>query len=127
MAAKTLSDGAIRQLTSLQRDLLIDHIDGEVLLSMANRHLVQVRNALMRNGLLRGSSPHTIRPRGTVLTERGRAAVGMILGDCADALVRAGLLAQENPLQVLRRLKEARQAGTFPIRPERARTGLKRG
>ena len=43
-------------------------------------------------------------------------AVAMILGDYADALVRAGLLEQENPLLVLQRLKAARR-GELPETP----------
>jgi hypothetical protein len=106
-----IGDGAIRKLSSAQRSFLIDHVDGEVELTPARRHLIQVRNSLMKMKLLRGAIAHTIRPRGTVLTEHGRYAVGVILGDYADGLVRAGLLEQENPLWVLKQLKAL---GGFP-------------
>jgi hypothetical protein len=109
MIKSTLSDAAIRKLSTHQRNLLIDHIDGEVDVVVSDPHKVQCRNALMALGLLRGSPTQAVRPRITVLTERGRMAVAMILGDYADALVRAGLLEQENPLLVLKRLKAARQ------------------
>lgn len=126
MAHATITDGEIRRLTSFQRNLLIDHIDGEVDVVMNDAHLVGVRNSLIKVGLLRGATNNTIRPRATVLTERGRMAVGMILGDYADALVRAGLLLQENPLAVLQRLKAARQAPIAPaiaaVRALRAKT-----
>lgn len=103
-----LSDDSIRRLKPAQRDLLVDHIDGSVQLSVSR--LVQTRASLLKAGLLRGHPSHAARPPETVLTEAGRRAVGVILGDCADALVRAGLLAQENPLQVLAQLRAARSA-----------------
>lgn len=109
MLKSTLSDASIRKLTMLQRNLLIDHIDGEVDVVLSDPHKTQTRNAMMVLGLLRGTPSQANRPRATVLTERGRMAVAMILGDYADALVRAGLLEQENPLLVLQRLKAARQ------------------
>jgi hypothetical protein len=103
---KPVSESTIRNLSPNQRDLLVDHIDHAVDVVLSNQHLFNARNALMKLGLLKGTE--TIRPRTTVLTERGRMAVGMILGECADALVRAGLLEQENPLQVLAQLKRDR-------------------
>jgi hypothetical protein len=109
MIKTTLSDAAVRKLTSHQRNLLIDHIDGPVDVVVTDAHKVQCRNALIGLGLLRGTPSQAVRPRLTVLTERGRMAVAMVLGDYADALVRAGLLEQENPLLVLKRLKAARQ------------------
>lgn len=115
MTARPLSSGEVRRLTTYQRDLLVDHIDGEMDVVTANRHLTGVRNSLMRVGLLKGATPNTNRPRCTVLTERGRMAVGMILGECADALVRAGLLKQRNPLQVLRDLKDQLSPDGEPV------------
>jgi hypothetical protein len=107
MVKSTISDSAIRRLTAHQRDLLIDHIDGPVDVSVHNVHTVQCRNALIAYGLLRGTPTNvpTARPRHTALTERGRMAVAIVLGDYADGLIRAGLLEQENPLEVLQRLK----------------------
>lgn len=104
---KIPTDSMIRRLTASQRELLIDHIDGEVDVVTANHHMTGVRGSLMKAGLLLGTA--TKRPRTTILTEPGRRAVGMVLGDYADALVRAGLLEQENPLQVLQSLKAARR------------------
>lgn len=121
----TISDSKIRRMTSMQRDLLIDHIDGELDVHLTNVHLINVRNSLMKIGLLRGATNNTTRPRTTVLTERGRMAVGIILGDYADALVRAGLFEQENPLQVLRRLLESRRAESPPLIPRPGRPGRK--
>jgi hypothetical protein len=110
----TVTDGEIRNLSKYQRDLLIDHIDGELEVSVRDPHLTNVRNALMRIGLLRGTTGGTIRPKSTVLTERGRMAVGMVLGDYADALARAGAL---DPITLLRQA-QARRAQTAPISAE---------
>jgi hypothetical protein len=109
MIKPTISDATIRKLTANQRDMLISHIDGEVGVSLVDG-LTMVRRTLMDAGLIRGTPQGSMRPRYTALTERGRMAVAMILGDYADALVRAGLLAQENPLNVLRQLQASRNA-----------------
>jgi hypothetical protein len=105
-----ISDGEIRRLTKSQRDFLIDHIDGEVAVVLANNHCIStVRTSLLKAGLLKGSPPNSQRPRATLLTERGRMAVGLVLADYADALVRAGVLDQQlTPLAVLRSLKALR-------------------
>ena len=108
-----LSDYFVRQLTTLQRDMLIDHIDGEI--EIVAVHLKNVRNSLIRIGLLAGSPQYSKRPRATILTEPGRQAVGIILGQYADALVRAGLL--ESPIMVLMQLKTM---GKFPPKAESA-------
>lgn len=108
MIKPTISDATIRKLTANQRDILIAHIDGEVGVSLVDG-LVMVRKALMDAGMIRGTPQGSTRPRYTVLTDKGRMAVAMILGDYADALIRAGLLAQENPLHVLRQLQASRQ------------------
>jgi hypothetical protein len=105
MVKSTISDGAIRKLSANQRDLLIDHIDGPLDVSVHDSHTVQCRNGLIASGLLRGSPTGEPRPRQTVLTERGRMTVALVLGYYADALIRAGLLEQENPLEVFQRLK----------------------
>ncbi len=111
----TISDAKIRNLTAHQRNMLIDHIDGPVDVVASDGHRVQCRGALMRMRLLRGTPPGAVRPRHTVLTEDGRMAVAITLGDYADALIRAGLLEQENPLQVLQGLKAAwREEPTAP-------------
>jgi len=119
------SENFVRQLTSLQRDMLIDHIDGQVVV-LAN-HLKNVRNSLIRIGLLAGWPMHSKRPRATALTEPGRQVVGMILGQYADALVRAGLL--DRPLDILQRLKAIGDfpppAESAPIRAETIKNPLK--
>lgn len=104
MAHPPISDGLVKRLTQHQRDLLVEHIDGEVEIARAS-HLVPVRNSLMRTGMLKPAQTGTTRPKGTLLTERGRQVVGMILGEAADQLVRAGLLEQLDPVQALREIK----------------------
>jgi hypothetical protein len=103
-----LSDHAISRLSASQRSVLVDHVDGEVGVVVAAYRNLQARNSLIRIGLLRTAIPNAPRPRSTVLTEEGRRVLGAVLGEYADALVRAGLLDEENslsPLQVLRELK----------------------
>lgn len=120
-----ISDAEIRNLTQYQRDLLIDHIDAEVDVNTRDPHMVGVRNSLMRIGMLKGSTPGTIRPRATVLTERGRMAVGMVLGQYADALARTGLVDRDALLEGLRRLKVAKPAVSGPDALKPARLALK--
>jgi hypothetical protein len=110
MSRTPIADGEIRRLTKAQRDLLIDHVDGEVPVILANNHYIStIRNSLMKMGLLKSSTPHTNWPRATLLTERGRLALSMVLADYADALVRAGLFPEPlNALAVLRSLKAGR-------------------
>lgn len=101
---KPVSESMIRRLTANQRDMLLSHIDCDVGCAMVDG-LVMVRKALMGAGLIRGTPQGSSRPRYTALTERGRMAVGMILGHYADALVRSGILEQGNPIDALRRLQ----------------------
>lgn len=119
-----IAQATIRRMTANQRDLLIAHIDGEVAVRLVDT-LVMVRRTLIDAGLLRGVPPNTTRPRFTALTERGRAAVGMILGDYADALCRAGLLDQDNPLAALKRLKAMRNGAPAEPAPPPQNGALK--
>ncbi len=122
MKSIPIGEHELRNLTTLQRNMLINHLDGEV---SVTHHDVVVRNSLVKIGLLRGATSHTTRPRATVLTDRGRMALAMVLGECADALIRAGIMEQESPLQVLLRLKASRSPaspppGRKPGRPARS-------
>jgi hypothetical protein len=108
MTMAPISETELRKLTVCQRNMLIGHIDGEVDVTICDPHKVQSRNALIGQGYLRGSPTGAVRPRTTVLTERGRAMLGMVLGDYADALIRAGILDQQHPLEVLKHLKLSR-------------------
>lgn len=102
-----LSDAAALRLSSAQRDMLIAHIDGDV--GIIRSFQAVARKALLARGLLRTPSCHTARPAFTRLTDAGRQAVAVILGDYADALVRAGML-EQSPLSVLQRLKSGNLA-----------------
>lgn len=92
----------LREFTPAQRDMLVDHIDGA--LEVSTSRLVQVRRSLLVRRLIRPYPAGAIRPRQTTLTEQGRLAVCRILGDYADALVRAGILEQHDPLRSLLKL-----------------------
>ena len=104
MAAKRAPSRALH-LTPYQRKLLIAHIDGSLEMDYGRRHMARSWRALMEAKLLMGVPPNVPRPRRTKLTEAGRAAVGAILGEAADALVQAGLLEQVDPVAAIRRLQ----------------------
>jgi hypothetical protein len=116
---RPVSATEVRNLSQYQRDVLLDHIDGAVDVSISNPHLLAVRYSLMKIGMLMASTPGPAanRPRASVLTERGRMAVGMVLGQYADALVRVGLVHEETPMRVLQRL---RSGGKPPVSAETA-------
>jgi len=82
-----------RQLSFAARELLIEHIDGEVFISidivMANGPRMSSIKNLVRIGLLRYYPPYG-RPSKTVVTEEGRAVLSHVLANYADALVHAG-------------------------------------
>jgi hypothetical protein len=106
-----ISPQRIRLLTAAQRVLLIRHIDWPVEVLTSGSQLAQSRKILMILGLIRPHPFGAVRPRYTVMTEEGRRAVCIILGDYADALIGAGLLEQEDPVAALRRLQRE-------VRPE---------
>jgi hypothetical protein len=116
-----ISDGVIRNFSAQKRALLLSHIDRAVEINVGDSAAGQTRNSMLALGLLRLAPPHCPRPRHTVLTQIGRYAVGIILGDCADALAAAGLLAldeaspDERPLDALRRLKASASQGLPPL------------
>ena len=104
-----ISAAAINRLTKSQRDLLIMHIDGPFELSPETRHLIPARVALLARRMILGIPHGTIRPRHTALSDAGKQAICAILGEAADHLVRAGLLAQDDPLYVIERLTSFRR------------------
>jgi hypothetical protein len=99
----------VHNLSTAQRDLLIRHIDRAVDVVICDQP--RSREALLKTGLLKPELPGPQpKPRRTVLTEKGRRAVAMILAEYAEALVAAGYLEayqEETPMQVLQRLKAA--------------------
>lgn len=107
-----MTDIAIRRMTAAQRDFLLRHVpDRKVPVNLQDAP--QTRISLTGLGLIQGyplNLPGS-RPRHTVLTERGRYAAALLLGDYADALVAAGFLdlpLDERPLAVLQRMKAER-------------------
>jgi hypothetical protein len=92
----------IHSLTALQRDMLIAHVDGAVDVTVHDHRQVVIRASLIRNGMLRPfhSGPKPIRPKATILTERGRYALAAVLSHYAESLVRAGMLERSRPLAV---------------------------
>jgi len=109
-----LSVQAVNQLTARQREMLLRHIDVPVDVTVSDQHVITVRRSLLNLGLIRPHPTGAIRPRHTVLTVDGRDAVCKILAGYADALVRAGLLEQENPLGALQRLAVMKAEGLPP-------------
>lgn len=96
MSARSIAS----RMPKAQRDLLIAHIDGPQPLTIG--HESMVRNALLARDLLRFNDRTAFRPKTTHLTDTGREVLCIILGDYADALVRAGAL-DEAPTIVLKR------------------------
>lgn len=108
----------VQQLTSLQREMLIDHIDGALDVTVRDPHRVQTRNSLMANKMLRPDGPG-LRPKTTVLTERGRYAVATLLAGYAEALVRAGMM-ESRPIDIMAQIKRRPR----PESPEAAEQAL---
>jgi len=87
-----------RPLSSTARDLLIEHLDGQVVpfkrvgrLGGIKAYRLAVRNrvikALVENGCLRWN--RTVRPTCTQLTAKGRSELADLLAEYADVLMRA--------------------------------------
>lgn len=94
-----LSSTEIRKLTLLQREVLVSHVGGDqpVIRGPAwqTPKLIDLKCLRAING-----------GRITTLTERGRHAAAVILGEYADALVAAGCLEPDvRPIDMLARLK----------------------
>jgi hypothetical protein len=79
------------QLSRQQRDCLILHLDNPQ--SIKRGPEFTTAYSLMYRDLLRGDAPNF--PRFTLLTELGREVLCAVLGDYADALVRAEIIAVE--------------------------------
>ncbi len=89
-------------LSSKMRDVLIDHLDGAAVpvvkikiselggldASRAADRYITTR-ALILRGFLKYPSNRAKAPTHTLITEAGRAELGMLLGEYADALARA--------------------------------------
>lgn len=103
----------VRNLTSAQRNHLLRHIDGARIGVSAGSEFIVTSAALIRMNLVTAMPHNQPRPRYTIMTEAGRHAIAILLADAADSLVRAGVLdagpPEETPMDVLRRLKAAKQ------------------
>lgn len=88
-------------ISTTQCEFLIEHCCGER--PITSNHLeAATRCALISRGLLRLQTHINAvnRERGTVLTDKGREVVCIILGNYIDALMEAGLLKERPPLFV---------------------------
>lgn len=98
----------IRRFSRAQRDFIIAHIDGPVQINVHYTPLGLTRNLLVGLGVLRLVPIGAEKPRFTELTSDGREALGVILGDYADALVAAGMLDRESVFAKLAQWKAGR-------------------
>jgi hypothetical protein len=105
MPKPILTAKMIRKLTIPQRNMLVDHIDGPVDMTLTDPRIIQGRNTLIDQGLLQTSPPQAVRPRITILTELGRMALAAILAEYADALVRAGFMDLLDASEKMKRLQ----------------------
>lgn len=103
----------VRALSAPGREMLIQHVAGNVPIVRARRsrhiqNLGRARLTLIRLGLI-AKVPGLPRPKATTITAEGREAAAILLAGYADALVLAGWLEEEErPLAILRRLKAER-------------------
>jgi len=87
-------------LSSKMRDVMIDHLDGRAVPIIriselsgveasraADRHITT--RALLLRGFLKPNSNQTKNPVYTLITEKGRAELCALLGEYADAILRA--------------------------------------
>lgn len=98
------------------RDLLLEHIDGPVVVNASRfkltRH-VAIREGLIRSDLrgLRTVLPDgSIRPRTTHLTEKGRETLARALAEWAECLIAAERARDALLLEALRNAREAAAA-----------------
>jgi hypothetical protein len=106
------------KLSSIQRRLLIRHIEGPQPIHRTGTGArgVSTADCLTNAGFLRGH-PVGARPaRLTELTEMGRTAVARILSEYAEALIAVGCLEidstipnDKRPIRMLARMKHKRQ------------------
>lgn len=90
-------------LSALQRNFLIKHIDGakEIPVPVFVHEQTGPRANLIKRDLIKLNRPKFASK--TLLTDKGRAVLAIILGDYADALVRAGFTGVASPLGIVTR------------------------
>lgn len=81
-------------ISMVQAEFLIDHIDA-VRPITANHLEIPTLNAMMNRGLIRYTENFTNRPKGTILTDKGREVVCAILAHYADQLCRTQALTKK--------------------------------
>lgn len=86
-------------LRRTERDLLIEHVDGskDVPAQVYVGHNQSPRNSLILKGLVRPDRRK--RATKTLITEDGRQVLAYILGEYADALIRAGYVGLASPIE----------------------------
>jgi hypothetical protein len=78
----------LEQMTTQVRDMLIEHLAGPVAIDRrARSHRHQVRNALLRRGMIRDEA--VTAPRFSVITKKGREAITAFIADMRAAIARA--------------------------------------
>lgn len=104
--------GIANSMSAPQRDILLRHIEGPVKVIRAQWSSTEIlfRKKLIRD--IRPGAPGAF-PKESVITTLGREVACFILGDYADALIRAGYLERE---------VRARIQPIAPPRPKRAIT-----
>jgi hypothetical protein len=114
MRHEQLSSENIRRITSIQRALLIDHIDGPVMVRRGHDRVSRQR--LLTLGLIQPFpiGTQSRRPQATVSTMEGRRVMAIILGQYADALADRESAAPiklqaATTLKALERLREYRR------------------
>ena len=95
-------------LSMTQAEFLVSHVDC-VRPITTNSLEISTMNSMLHRGLIRYSESFTSRPKGTVLTDKGREIVCAVLGHYADQLVRARLLA-EKPQFIPKNYRELAEA-----------------
>ena len=98
-----MSESIARRLSQTQKDFLFDHIDACRPVTH-NRADDATRASMLAKKLIVFDMSEAIvgRPRGTVLTALGREVVCCALAEAAEALVRAGVLAEKPTIRPFR-------------------------
>ena len=110
MSDPYVSRSLLQRLTASQRQMLVDHIDGQVGIILDKSNVTRI--SLVNLKLLKYSPQNQPKPRFTALTENGRMALCMILADCADTLVQCGIL-ETDPHAALLALRKMKNGGKF--------------
>jgi len=102
--------GITRQISATQQVYLIDHVDGWRPVTI-NQRDDATRASLIHLGFIRYDLPldKTSRPQRTVITEKGREAMGHVLGWMCDQLRRTAHWYTQSEVAPLPALYEGRR------------------